>query len=65
MKYCLIGLVILIAFLVWFGLRRSKPLRHKIALSDVDFHKILSVLFYRGFKGGILTIQAREGEPFI
>ena len=65
MKYCLIGLVIVIAFLVWFGLRRSKPLKHKIALSEVDFHKILSVLFYRGHKGGLLIIEAREGKLFI
>lgn len=65
MKSLVIGLAILIAFLVWFGLRRSKPLKHKIALSDVAFHKILSVLFYRGYEGGLLIIQARGGQPFI
>ena len=65
MKYFVIGLAILIGFLVWFGLGLAKPLKHKIALSDVDFHKILSVFLDRGYNGGLLIIEAREGELFI
>jgi hypothetical protein len=65
MKYLLISLAVLIGLIIWLLLRRAKPTKYRIALSDVDVRKFLRVLLYRGYNGGFLIIEAREGEPFI